>query len=629
MLRQHLKTIIHNAPNWAYENRYLLTLLAAVAIYTGTMTNLTYLKYYCFKSYAFDMGIAIQIFWNTIKGRPMYTQPRGNLLHPSNFFGVHFSPFLYFLMPFFRIYPSVKTILFLQSFFLAVTSIVLYYIGLHLFKDERKSLLFAMLFLVYPGTLWSNWYDFHLEAFIPLPTALVYYNYLKENRVGLLASLLLLVSVLERNVFIAIAFTGYITVREIYTRKTRDQSNKTANILLITVILIASIVYFQYSEAYINSYAVDRSPSTLNSIIGNTTYTAILSKIAYITFLSAPLIFLQLDAPLELIPAGPYLALVALTGYSPYYEITWQYPALVSVPFFVSAIMAAARNPPKNLYPKIIGFSVTFFLLFSPGAPLMARLSTSWQLSALSEEIYLKHEALDTIPGNATVLAQENLFPNLAMRRTIYSYYPVNLTLPEYIVLDTKSYWLYREPEELPLEDYILQHNESYGVYAYVDSLIILRQNYTISPVFSEELRFPLDTSEARTRFISFEQNFPEAKYFIPEWVKVEPDGLHIESWYNCSIWWGPYILLPPGEYTVNIMLETETIIEEPILTVKALSIPRRTYQTWNITANQTHHSEALNLTLTEWVPEFEIVGINHGNANYTITRIELVGRYG
>lgn len=608
----------------------MLTLLVAVVLYTVTMTTLTYLKYYCFKSYAFDMGIAIQIFWNTIHGRPMYTQPRGNALHPSSFFGVHFSPFLYFLMPFFALSPNVITLFLLQSLFLAITAIVIYYIGLHLLGDKRKALLFALLFLIYPGTLWSNWYDFHLEAFIPLPTALVYLNYYRENKVGVLASILLLITVLERNVFIAIAFAGYFMLREIYTRKTTGEQNKTASLLLIALILISSLIYFFYSEQYINSYAVDRSPSTITSIIGNISFNNILAKIAYIAFLSAPLVFLQLDAPLELIPAGPYLALVALTGYSPYYEITWQYPALVSVPFFVSAIMGAAKNNHRHLHHKLILFSVTFFLLFSPGTPLMARLSDAWQIPIPNHEIDQKNDALKTIPDNATVLAQENIFPNLALRHTIYSYYPESLEPPEYIVLDIKNYWLYREPEELTLEDYILQDNATgYSVYAYVDSLIILRGNYTEPPLITDELRFPLEYPTTRSRFISFEQNFPEAKYFIPEWVDVEPDGLHIESWYNCSIWWGPYILLPPGEYIVELDIETDEPVNETILTVKASSIPRRVYAEWNITAEYTSQTQSLNFTLTEWVPEFEIVGRNYGNANYTITRIELIGKYG
>jgi len=621
------RNIIHKGQKYKYK----IILLFLVLSYTFIMTTLTYYKYYCFKSYAFDMGIFIQIFWNTINGNPMYTQPRGSVFHPTNFFGVHFSPFLYLIMPVFEIFPNPYTLFLIQSLFLSITAIVIYYISLHILKDERISVLFSALYLIYPGTLWSNWYDFHVEAFIPLFSSLVYYYYLRENNIGVFISLFTLVSILERNVFIAVAFAVYFAAREIYNRRIGQEPNKSITPLLIGAILVFSILYFIYSEQYINNFSVNRSTSKLESIIGYVSYSNLLEKTAFVTFLMAPLAFLQIDAPLELIPAGPYMVLVALTSYSPYFEITWQYPAIVSVPFFVSAIMGAQKKSYKGLFIKLTFFSLIFFFLLSPGSPLMARLSNSWKIVIPDENNHLKNSALESIETKASVLAQENIFPNIAMRNTVYSYWPPNHEPPDYIVLDIEDYWLYTEPSEQTLEDYILNGGaDGYGIWAYVDGFIIIKKDYRGDPVLTKELCFELDYQNSRTRFISYEKSIPETNYFIPDWVDIQKDGLYIEPWYNISIWWGPYILLPPGDYRITVEIITNDVTTNPILEIQAYSMPRGIYGQWEINGSDNmRFTEILRFSLDEWVPEFEIVGRNYGNANYTVTRVTLEGEYG
>ena len=594
------------------------------------MTILTYYKYYCFKSYAFDMGVFIQIFWNTIHGNPMFTQPRGGALHPSNFFGVHFSPFLYALMPFFQIFPSTITLLFIQSVFLSITSVVIYYISLHILKEEKISLLFAAAYLIYPGTLWSNWYDFHLEVFIPLFTALTYYYYFKENKAGTILSIILLITVLERNVFTAVAFVIYFVIREVYNKRTNAERNNAVTPLLLGLIVFISIAYFFYSELFIDSLAVNRAVSEVGSIIGYVSYVNILVKISYLAILMAPLAFLQVDALLELIPAGPYIGLVVLTSYSPYFEITWQYPAIIVVPFFVSAIMGAKKHLDNKIIPKLAIFSLVFFLLLSPGSPIMSRLSDQWKIYVPSEIIDLKNEAINQIDSEASVLVQENIFPNLAMRNIVYSYWPVEFPPPEYIVLDIKDYWLYTEPDELNLDDFLLRGGAGgYGVWAYVDSLIILKQNYQDEPIIEKELEYRLNYENAKTRFIKYEKTIRATNFYIPEWVDVDKNGIHIEDHYNISTWWGPYILLPPGHYEIDVELITETVPNDHILGIKASSEVAGIYGEWEINGiNNTIYTSTLSFSLDRWVPEFEVVGRNYGNANFTITNLKLRGSY-
>ena len=196
------------------QSKHEVLLVSGIIVYTTTLFCLTFLKHYCFRTLAFDMGIFIQIFWHSVNGNFLFTQPRGSSIHPTSFFGVHFSILLLLLIKIYEIIPSVNLLFFSQSLGLALPSIYIFKISQKLGKDKTLSLIFAYGYLLYPGTLWSNWYDFHLESFIPLFMSMIYYYHLKGDDAKFSLSVVLLLTVFERSVFIVTTFILYIFITE-------------------------------------------------------------------------------------------------------------------------------------------------------------------------------------------------------------------------------------------------------------------------------------------------------------------------------------------------------------------------------------------------------------------------------
>ncbi|MCJ7469449.1 DUF2079 domain-containing protein, partial [Candidatus Bathyarchaeota archaeon] len=77
----------------------------AIGVYTLTFSYFTIMKHYEFRSYAWDLGIFNQSFWTTLyEGRFFYNNVE-LLVNPSgSFFGIHFSPILFLILPIYAVY---------------------------------------------------------------------------------------------------------------------------------------------------------------------------------------------------------------------------------------------------------------------------------------------------------------------------------------------------------------------------------------------------------------------------------------------------------------------------------------------------------------------------------------------
>jgi len=503
----------------------------------------------------------------------MFTQPRGTLFHPPSFLGVHFSPLLMALIPLYGLIPSPYLLLALQTTALALPAYYIYKIGVEVTGRERLSLIYAIGYLLYPGTLWSNWYDFHLESFVPLFVSMTYYHYLRGARFRLILSMILLLATFERAVFIVVAFIIYVFVREAYLGKKGEVrslgSNSKVNILLMSMLIISAI-YYVGSERVMAGVWPEREALQPAMIFGRLSYEDLLVKISYFAILSAPLYFLSFNSPLELLPALPYLFLATTTDYRPYFTIPWQYPALISVPFFVSAIFGGLNGNRRRIRSKLLISTTLAFLLIAPTSPLMSRFSANWAPPIPTQETHLKQKVLSQLEADASILAQENIFPNIADRKTAYTQWPGDLPPPDYIIFDVLNYLFYYEPVGHTTRDAVLQFLETgdYGLVSNVNGFMILKKGYEGSKTAQSRLRFNLDFQEVRKPFVSFEDSFPETEFFVPSWVEVRRDHLFIKKEIAGGVWWGPWITVPPGNYTLKLHLWVDERAEGPLLDI-------------------------------------------------------------
>jgi len=112
------------------ENQYELIINLAIVIYTITLTCFTIAKHKTFTSYAWDLGIFDQGFWTTInQDKIFYYTCELHLSESGSFFGIHFSPILFTVLPIYFIHQSAETLLFIQTLVLGLSAYPIYQIA--------------------------------------------------------------------------------------------------------------------------------------------------------------------------------------------------------------------------------------------------------------------------------------------------------------------------------------------------------------------------------------------------------------------------------------------------------------------------------------------------------------------
>jgi hypothetical protein len=418
----------------------------------------------------------------------------------------------------------------------------------------------------------------------------------------------------------------YLSFRDRNSHKTFDRGMVIGLFACVTI----CIVYFFVSEYIMNFMWPQRGLRQSTQIFGKANYNDFLLKISFITVLTAPLAFLSLDSPLELLPALPYLFLALVTDYQPYFTVTWQYPALISIPFFIAALIGASHQFSKKIGIKLLAAIIIFAFILSPGSPLMSQFSTGWSIYVPNQEIFLKHEALTNIEPNATVLAQENIFPNVAERKVVYSYWPSNLEPPDYIVVDVLDTWFYRDPAEEKTMDALLRYVNTfnYGISTTVNGFMILKKDFQGSRNVMMPMHISLEFDQLHKPFVAFEDYFMETHFYVPDWVEVKEDHLFLDRSNLGNAWWGPWITVPPGKYKMEVQFSAEEATDGAILGLSVYWWKHQTYAEKIVQGSEVVPGQRNTITvefeLNEWVPALEIVGTAFGKTNINVYSISM-----
>lgn len=531
------------------------------------MSIITILRHYFLFSFAWDLGIFNQVFWSTINGRFFYytVEP----WHGQSFFGVHFSPILVLLVPFYAVYPHPETLLVLQSFIIALGAVPLYFLA----KDElneRLALLLSLLYLTHPLLLGANLFDFHFEAFIPVTLLSTIYFLRKRNMKLYILSLILSLMSHEYVAFLTILIILYELVTKI---KAKDELRKIAPYIILTVsssiiwIFLASATHYYLRSPETRSMNVLAPvlgeigrPLQLLSYLGNDLH----AKFSYLTLLLAPLLFTSFFSSYFLLTL-PWLLFAFTLNYSPYYKIGYQY-SLVIIPFvYLSSIHGIKRLLGSNAlkqqtFTRLLLFSALFFLISTV---------TLIQPQAIdTKRVNSAHRIISLIPENASVLTTNNLFPHVSNRFDAwvlpYSYeepYPLyytgiseiwkdyaikilNETNPDFVLLDLRI----GETQDMKLIISELLAKRSYGVYAYAEDILLLRRDYNDDPLIFT----PLDTKFNYKNLILYDGSI------IRDLTSESGKALAhtTKDIANVTFWGGPNYVMSPGQYEVTFKLK-------------------------------------------------------------------------
>jgi uncharacterized membrane protein len=376
------KTLRRDRSEWA--------MVLAVVCYTIIFSYFTIERYMAFHAYAWDFGIFNQSFWTTTHNGGLFVSTVEQFLTNGQtgiFFGTHFSPILFVLVPFYSVFSLPQTLLISQSFILALGAVPLYFFAKNALKNRVIAVVFSIAYLFYPLLQGVNWFDFHVQVFLPLFFFSTIYFLVKEKWLPYFLFIFLSLTVAE-NVPITVVFIGLYCFwrfrKQVFgalkARKFLD-ARLIAPVLTIVVALIWIFfagwirqTLFPFDPAYTQLYkAVDNwsvlglkvDPNIgryddpiklplylIQGIIPGTynTYGALTHdfwlKMFYVVLLFGPLLFLSFRSSITAISLA-WLVPAIFSNYRPYYMIGDQFPAYPIAFIFLGAVEAVGKGLPQ------------------------------------------------------------------------------------------------------------------------------------------------------------------------------------------------------------------------------------------------------------------------------------------
>lgn len=474
------------------KERSEIILCLSILIYTIVFSSLTILRHYAFQTRAWDLGIFTQSLWTTLNANSFFYHTCEIFLNPTgSFFGVHFSPILFLILPLYWVFQAPETLLVFQSFILALATFPLYKLTKEDAGGRIVGIVFVFAYLLYPATHTVNWYDFHVQAFLPLFFFCAIYYIAKENwpRYFLFAFLLLMC---EEHVAITMFFMGvYISWmhRKTIVSAIKRKELTEKKLVVPAVTMIMSIVWYGFTTWQRNTF-FPIAPECMSEFLGAPNFTILGAKdpleiplliilrpwnfvqalaydghvkLLYIALIFGPLAFLSFKNPVTLIPTISWFAFSFISQTTCHHMIGHQYEAYTVAFIFSAAVFALKKNFWKTSSLKSVGgslkrimlFTFVFFIMASPLCPVVNFLFPEYALIHVGEHEMMISEVLSMIPQNASILTQDNIFPqvshrvdayvvpnrflNSSIRNLVIDFLNQTLDNVEYVLLDNKT----------------------------------------------------------------------------------------------------------------------------------------------------------------------------------------------
>ena len=472
------------------------------------------LQYYSLGTSAYDLGINAQSLYAFIHEGVFYSPLLG-----ENTLVQHFSIFKFTQVPVYYLFPSPLSIMIYEDLFIVMGGYIVYLLSMELLKEHIKSA--NLLYLVSIGFLLSYEFSpfteslisfsFHNMAFLPFFFLLAFYAFLTERRVLQITSLAFIISLHANFIYIVAILLLYEFLflhtsrgKRIDTwlsAKSKPSGIKNfAYFIIFIVILYGYLIFAEFMKADIagiSSFSVlpttgevgtpvsspiallllvFHNPGEFASIIGTNSG----GKIFYFNLLFSSNIYLPIFSPVSLILLLPYIMYAVPSSYGAYYQLGYQYSAMVVGAIYISAIIGtynlisigkyiynhnksiklqakklSAKIHNGNTWLRVAGVIIIVILVISIPFGLLSPPSIQQTSHGTMNNIFKENpdgaasfliNVSHNLSPSAYILTENSLMPYFSNHVNIYStpwspgYYNI---LPEfrYIVIQNNSLW--------------------------------------------------------------------------------------------------------------------------------------------------------------------------------------------
>ena len=494
----------------------------------------------------------------------------------GSYLGIHFSPILFSLVPVYMVLPYPYTIIIIKNILVVLSIVFLYKICLSFFS-RKISLILTSIYAMHPGLHTLTIYDFQPQVFYPfLFFAFIYYHIKGDYKY---AYIFYIFTLLVNEFYSILNLFFVITVALINRHKLKE--NRLIDMdkkRLFIYILLA--IFFLVISHYIMASLKPRSLQPWSGVIGGDILGAVsygfYEKMVYIGMILAPYGFIPARS-LYSLALIPYFVLVLGSTHEGFYQFGWHY-ASYYLPILTISLIECFHGIRSKLneettmsstswphYKKILYFSIVFFILLSPLNPMtLGNLpGGAYDPPPYSKDHVDKiFETLEEIPKNAVILVQTPISQLLANNPYAFTYPPDdNLDRFDYIIVDIthNDFKIYNFNSIL-----LRAINEfNFNIYIYRDGIIVLKKNYKAGPIIYEPL-------EKEFRYMGLIPNIfrinsgnillgyarPVLDLDSKNRLIIMLDGKYNRG--NPYGWFGPYISLVPGKYSVFIKVKVD-----------------------------------------------------------------------
>jgi uncharacterized membrane protein len=439
-----------------------LLLWLLILTYAILFGALSIQRHDAFMTHTRDLGNMDQPIWNTLHGR-ILEETRGDGRQSTRLTD-HFEPIFIPLALVFLLWDNVKSLLLLQTIFIALGALPTYWLARERFARPADpaagrwlALAFSAAYLLFPALEAANLAEFHA---VPLAVPLLLFAYYFGRRgqaAGFWTFALLALTVKEDIALIVFMLGLYFLIKG--PRRAWGLGLAGLSLAWFALATFVVIPYFGRqvyaglgNSIYFSRYGeLGNGPAQIAltllrrpALVFSTLLTA--DRLLYLAGLLASVGFLALLDPLTSLIALPPLALNLLSNYPAMYSGEMHYSA-PAVPFLVAGAVGGAGwlhdrlTAGGRLRPTVARWGIAVWLLLCSLSMQAMRgytpLSLRFQAPAVTEHHRLLARFAAQIPTDAPLSTTPSLFPHFSHRTRIHQF-PV-IADAEYILLDVTS----------------------------------------------------------------------------------------------------------------------------------------------------------------------------------------------